>query len=644
MGRPDAGRSRVDRPAARCSSWPPPRGRDGHVNLSPKGYDTFRVLGPRPVAYLDLTGSGVETIAHLRQNGRITIMFCAFEGRPASCASTAGRGAAARRPGFEELAAGFPSCRAPAVIVVTSSGSPTRAATPCRWTYVGGATGWRLGRAKGDDGLAEYRPRERRRASTACRPRRLARDGGPADVRRAAGRARCLLAEPASTSSCSRSARPAVADRVRGDAARAPHDARRPPRRRRHPRGPPARGPRVVERATTCSPPSVGRDRRPGGDRGRAHRRRRHRRHRRPHVGPVPGRPAAAAPGHPASAGPRRSSARSARSRTPPRSPRWAAAEAADRVAAQLQAGEIPSSGAPRPRCPPTSAGGSSPRATTASTSPSSPPARTQPARTTSPATGSSSAARSCCATSAARCSRPRARLLLGHHPVCAPASPAEWPRSYAVLHEAQAAAVTRGDRRHPLRGGRRRRPRRHRRRRLRDRSCTAPATASASRSTRTRTSCGNAPPLPRATPSRSSPASTSRAGSGCGSRTSWSPPGRARPKRIDDDLIAVEALALGPRGVTSGTPSRRRNGRTKSKNRQEQDRDRRLEASSQVVIEKACRRAPPLQHRGPVRREEEGEREEDRACRPGGPPAVSARSSRRRPAERQVHPTRTRP
>jgi hypothetical protein len=55
---------------------------EGHVNLSPKAMDTLRVLGPRRIAYLDLTGSGVETIAHLRENGRITLMFCAFEGRP----------------------------------------------------------------------------------------------------------------------------------------------------------------------------------------------------------------------------------------------------------------------------------------------------------------------------------------------------------------------------------------------------------------------------------------------------------------------------------------------------------------------------------------------------------------------------------
>jgi len=54
----------------------------GHVNVSPKGLDSFAVLGPLEVAYLDLTGSGVETIAHLKQNGRITFMFCAFKGKP----------------------------------------------------------------------------------------------------------------------------------------------------------------------------------------------------------------------------------------------------------------------------------------------------------------------------------------------------------------------------------------------------------------------------------------------------------------------------------------------------------------------------------------------------------------------------------
>ena len=59
-----------------------PSGSDGHVNLSPKGLAGLAVLGPQRCAYLDLTGSGVETIAHLRENGRITICFAAFEGPP----------------------------------------------------------------------------------------------------------------------------------------------------------------------------------------------------------------------------------------------------------------------------------------------------------------------------------------------------------------------------------------------------------------------------------------------------------------------------------------------------------------------------------------------------------------------------------
>lgn len=54
----------------------------GHINISPKGLDTFRVLGPTRVAYLDLTGSGIETIAHIKENHRVVIMFCAFQGRP----------------------------------------------------------------------------------------------------------------------------------------------------------------------------------------------------------------------------------------------------------------------------------------------------------------------------------------------------------------------------------------------------------------------------------------------------------------------------------------------------------------------------------------------------------------------------------
>lgn len=54
----------------------------GHVNASPKGLDTLRILGPKTIAYLDIFGSGVETISHLRENQRIVLMFCAFQGPP----------------------------------------------------------------------------------------------------------------------------------------------------------------------------------------------------------------------------------------------------------------------------------------------------------------------------------------------------------------------------------------------------------------------------------------------------------------------------------------------------------------------------------------------------------------------------------
>ncbi|MEO1591849.1 MAG: pyridoxamine 5'-phosphate oxidase family protein [Cyanobacteria bacterium J06632_22] len=59
-----------------------PLSADGHINLSPKGLDTFRILSPQRVAYLDLTGSGNETSAHLKENGRLTFLFCAFTGKP----------------------------------------------------------------------------------------------------------------------------------------------------------------------------------------------------------------------------------------------------------------------------------------------------------------------------------------------------------------------------------------------------------------------------------------------------------------------------------------------------------------------------------------------------------------------------------
>ena len=78
---------------------------DGHVNVSPKGpIESLRVLGPLRVAYLDVVGSGAETIAHLRENGRIVIMLCAFQGPP-RIVRLHGRGevVAASDPGFDEV-------------------------------------------------------------------------------------------------------------------------------------------------------------------------------------------------------------------------------------------------------------------------------------------------------------------------------------------------------------------------------------------------------------------------------------------------------------------------------------------------------------------------------------------------------------
>lgn len=87
-----------------------PRRDDGHINLSPKGLDCFRIIDPLTVAYLDLTGSGIETVAHLRENGRIVLMFCAFEGAP-RILRLHGRGevAEAGTPAFEALRDRFPA-------------------------------------------------------------------------------------------------------------------------------------------------------------------------------------------------------------------------------------------------------------------------------------------------------------------------------------------------------------------------------------------------------------------------------------------------------------------------------------------------------------------------------------------------------
>lgn len=108
-----------------------PLAADGLVNLSPKGLDSFRILGPLEVAYLDLTGSGIETLAHLRENARVVFMFCAFEGRP-RILRLHGRGEALE-PGdarFDALRAHFPELPgARAVIRVDVQ----RIADSCGW-------------------------------------------------------------------------------------------------------------------------------------------------------------------------------------------------------------------------------------------------------------------------------------------------------------------------------------------------------------------------------------------------------------------------------------------------------------------------------------------------------------------------------
>lgn len=93
-----------------------PSGEGGHINLSPKGpIGTFRVLDGHTVAYLDVVGSGAETIAHVRQNGRIVIMFCAFTGPPLIL-RLHGSGTIVQRgdEGFEQLSASFDQPESPA--------------------------------------------------------------------------------------------------------------------------------------------------------------------------------------------------------------------------------------------------------------------------------------------------------------------------------------------------------------------------------------------------------------------------------------------------------------------------------------------------------------------------------------------------
>lgn len=98
-----------------------PLDNDGHINLSPKGLDSLRILSPNEIFYIDLIGSGAETIAHLRENGRIVVMFCAFEGPP-NIVRLHGRGTVfePQDPSFDELRAHFSTDdKARAIIRIT---------------------------------------------------------------------------------------------------------------------------------------------------------------------------------------------------------------------------------------------------------------------------------------------------------------------------------------------------------------------------------------------------------------------------------------------------------------------------------------------------------------------------------------------
>jgi hypothetical protein len=138
-----------------------PLSADGHVNVSPRGHDTFSVLGPQRVAWVDYTGSGIETIAHLRENGRICLMFCSYDKRP-RIVRLHGRGVVAL-PGegaYDEVVAlhpPHPSTRAVVVVDVDRVSDSCGFGVPVM-AVVGERDLLRLGAEKrGPAGLAAYR-------------------------------------------------------------------------------------------------------------------------------------------------------------------------------------------------------------------------------------------------------------------------------------------------------------------------------------------------------------------------------------------------------------------------------------------------------------------------------------------------------
>lgn len=133
----------------------------GHMNCSPKGGDCFRVLDSMQVAYLDFIGSGAETAAHVRENGRIVLIFCAFEGKP-NIVRLHGWGEVLMpgSPKFEALAALFPSnpgARALVRVSVSRVSTSCGFAVHCMEFRSDRDTLDQWSAAKGTDGLAEYR-------------------------------------------------------------------------------------------------------------------------------------------------------------------------------------------------------------------------------------------------------------------------------------------------------------------------------------------------------------------------------------------------------------------------------------------------------------------------------------------------------
>jgi hypothetical protein len=143
-----------------------PLASSGHVNLSPKGHDTFRVLNSRRVAYLDMTGSGNETAAHVTENSRLTIMACSFSGRPQIVRLYCrGRVVSRNSPEGVELLTRFPNQFGTRQIIV---GDVEFLNTSCGYavpemTLLGARETLRNWAAsKGEDGLATYRRKKNR--------------------------------------------------------------------------------------------------------------------------------------------------------------------------------------------------------------------------------------------------------------------------------------------------------------------------------------------------------------------------------------------------------------------------------------------------------------------------------------------------